>query len=363
MTVTASRILSVKDNTGFWGIDYAWNGFGTWDVMAHGYGYSDAVPVPADYDGDGMVDMSSKDSSGFWGIDFASDGFAGWNDWQWGYNDATWVPVPGKYDSDTKADRAIKNAAGEWYIDDSSNGYGGRLCKFCLVGKWDHKYAGYGDGSAIPNAADYDSDGHSDLSITGVNWFIDSWAPSYSYGAWDYPNTGFPGHSSTSMTAVPGDYDRDGQTDLAWKNNSTGYWYIDFRNNGYATSSPYYDTAFSTTSRQIYNLSQPYIYATVIYGPDGLPVTVGNGQAQLSMGVRYTVDVVVQPGHPQYAYTAGVEANPSLRVPKSLNLENQPWGSGAGPIPTNSCSSDANCGENHSATCRQDSATITDDSR
>lgn len=43
-----SADLSVKPNTsGFWNIDYAANGFGTWDASYPGYGGAENIPVPA----------------------------------------------------------------------------------------------------------------------------------------------------------------------------------------------------------------------------------------------------------------------------------------------------------------------------
>jgi len=334
--------LAVKDSTGFWGIDYAWNGFGKWDVMSYGYGNAAAIAVPADYDGDGMADMSVKDASGMWGIDFASNGFVGWNDVQYGYGSGDWVPVPAKYDSDAKADRAIKTNAGDWYIDDSSNGFGGKLCTRCLAGNWDHHYTGYGNASAVPEPADYDNDGHADLSVNTLGtWFFDFWAPSYSFGAWDWPNTGYPQHGNSTSKMVPGDYDHDGHTDLAWKDNVTGYWYIDYQRNGWATTAPYYDQAIPTV-RQMYDANMPYIFSTIVYGPDGSPVTVANGQSQLSIGVRYTADVTIQPGHPSSAYTAGTELNPSLHVPASLNVLDGGF-SAPGALPTGSCTANSTC--------------------
>jgi hypothetical protein len=332
--------ISIKDTSGFWGIDYAWNGFGSFDQFLFGYGFADAVPVPADYDGDGLADLSIKDAGGLWAVDWAADGFHGWNDPVGGYGDASWVPVPGKYDSDTKADRAIKNASGQWFIDDSSNGWGKKLCGFCPVTRWDHTYSGYGNGSAIPNAADYDNDGHADLSVTGLNWYIDLWAPSYSFGAWDYPNTGYPGHFAASMKAVPGDYDGDLQTDLAWKDNATGQWFIDYQANGFKTTAPYHDVVVGTTARPMYDPAAPYIYETRIYDPNGNQL-VTNGAATLTIGVRYNVLAVVQPGSNDY--NAGVEANPALGIPRALNFENQTVEGAAGLILGQSCSSHAQC--------------------
>jgi hypothetical protein len=340
--------LSVKDSTGFWGVDYAWNGFGVWDVMVYNYGAAAAIPVPADYDGDGLVDLAVKDDTGFWGVDHAADGFGIWNDQRWGYGNATWVPVPGKFDSDARADRAIKNAAGEFYIDDSANGFGGKLCTFCTPGNWDRRYPGYGDGTAVPVAADYDNDGHNDLSVRGNGtWLIDYWAPNYALGSWDWPNTGFPFHGANSTTPLPADYDHDGTTDLAWKDNATGWWYVDYRNNGYRTTSPYYDTAWPTANRAMYNAAQPYIYATNIQAPNGGVVGAVGGQVPLQIGVRYVVDVVMQPGNPAQSYNAGVERNPNVYTPPWLNIGNiEPHlGASVRQLPKHVCTSNHDCGE------------------
>ena len=72
---------AIKDTSGVWGIDYADNGFGFFDVYLTGYGFADAVPWPADYDGDGRADLSvrSTNGSGAWYFDYSSDGFGGWN--------------------------------------------------------------------------------------------------------------------------------------------------------------------------------------------------------------------------------------------------------------------------------------------
>jgi hypothetical protein len=70
-----------------------------------------AVPVPADYDGDGLTDFALKGSNGVWYIDMAAcsggrclgaDGFGGRCDFAYpGYGDATAIPVPADYVSGT----------------------------------------------------------------------------------------------------------------------------------------------------------------------------------------------------------------------------------------------------------------------
>jgi subtilisin family serine protease len=68
--------ISVRSDTGQnWVIDYAWDGLGTWNVGYNGYGGADSIPLAADYDGDGRADLSIKTSDGRWLIDYASNGF------------------------------------------------------------------------------------------------------------------------------------------------------------------------------------------------------------------------------------------------------------------------------------------------
>src|SRR5262249_46350269 len=101
---------------------------------------STAVAAPADYDGDGVVDLAAKDSTGLWCINYASNGFAwGWDECFGGYGDSTAVPVPADYDGDGKADLSVKNAAGVWYINYASNGF---------ASGWDASYVGSGDSTA-----------------------------------------------------------------------------------------------------------------------------------------------------------------------------------------------------------------------
>jgi subtilisin family serine protease len=67
--------IGVKaDNLGSYHFDNIWNGFG-WDVSLPGYGFSDTKPVPGDYDGDGIDDFAVKTDAGQWRIDYASNGF------------------------------------------------------------------------------------------------------------------------------------------------------------------------------------------------------------------------------------------------------------------------------------------------
>ena len=75
------------------------------------------LPVAADYDGDGKIDLAAyTPSSGIWTI----QRLGGVVTYQWGLPGD--VPVPGDYDGDGKADLAVyRPSNGVWYIRQSSS--------------------------------------------------------------------------------------------------------------------------------------------------------------------------------------------------------------------------------------------------
>lgn len=293
--------FAVKDASGMWGVDYARDGFGVWNVQVFGYGDASAVPCPADYDGDGKVDLAVKNSAGVWHIDYARDGFGGWNEIRAGYGNASAVPVPADYDGDRRADLSVKDAAGNWYIDYARDGFGA----------WNEIRSGYGNAAAVPVPADYDNDLRADLSVKDGSgtWLIDYARDGF--GSW---NASYGGRGATSIP-VPGDYDGDGRLDLA-VTDADNFWLIDYAADGFAA----WNRQIDNRGRVHIDQNAPWIDAVEIWGPSGR-IPLVNGQYSVRVGVRYWVALHINPGNGQY--TAGVEVNPSLQVPESLNVVNR----------------------------------------
>ena len=214
--------LSVKTNAGNWSIDYASNGFGSFDATFPGYGLAESRPAPADYDGDGRADLSCHSTSGGqWRIDYAWNGFGVWDQTVNGYGGTENRETPADYDGDFRADISIHSITqGKWNIDYASNGFG----------VWNFSGNGYGGSDNREAPADYDGDGRADISVrsdSGQNWVIDY--ASNGFGTW---NASFPGYGGSTTTPVPADYDGDGRADLAIKT-SDNFWKIDYASNGF----------------------------------------------------------------------------------------------------------------------------------
>jgi hypothetical protein len=295
--------MALKGSNGIWYIDLGANGFGgRWDLAYPGYGSATAVPVPGDYDGDGKADLAIKDATGMWGIDYASNYFGVFDVQVFGYGGSTAVPVPADYDGDGRTDLSVKDSGGTWYIDYAANGFVG----------WNEIRSGYGNATAVPVPADYDGDGRADLSVkdSSGTWFVD-----YAQGGFGGWNASYGGRGGSTTIARPGDYDHDGRLDLSVKD-ANGIWLVDFAAGGFTA----WNLQVDNPRRVLIDFTAPWIDSMEIFGPNGR-ITPVNGQYPVRVGVRYTVALHIDEGNGQY--TAGVEINPDLHVPASLNVQNR----------------------------------------
>lgn len=173
------------------------------------------IPVPADYDGDGITDIAVrrpanqmwyiKNSSGVDSLTGFSDGITRLN---FGKQSED-IPVPADYDGDGKADIAVRRPSNQmWYIYNSSD----QAIQRINFGKQS------GD---VPVAADYDGDGKADVAVrrpATQMWYIlnssDGEIQRIHFGkqADDIP--------------VVADYDGDGKADVAVRRPSNQMWYI-----------------------------------------------------------------------------------------------------------------------------------------
>ncbi len=198
--------------------------------------YTDATPAPADYDGDGAVDLASKTNSGSkigqWRIDYSTPTGTpiigqfkaeGW-DYQSAvnkYGDAASVPVPADYDGNGKADIAVYNINTRklsiYLRNSANNGFANTSI--------DIQYPLTVLTSAKPFPGDFNGDGNIDMSFkqNDGKWLID-YSNQNGTGNIDWTGTIYGDENSIP---VPADYNGDGKIDLSIKNNS-GEWKVDF---------------------------------------------------------------------------------------------------------------------------------------
>ncbi|MBU0713766.1 MAG: VCBS repeat-containing protein [Verrucomicrobia bacterium] len=206
---------------------------GTWWMLLSGSAYlpvstnfgvictgtaTNASPVPADYDGDGITDLAYYEkASGTWGILYSDSGQAVTAPW----GGPGFIPAPADFDGDDKADPCLyQESTGKWYILLSSSGY---LEVSAIWGG-----SGY---QAVP--ADYDNDGRADPCV--CNRTTGEWQVLLSGSS--YANSAYFTWGNAAYRPLSGDYDGDGLADPMVYADSISDWSVMLSGDEYKGSS------------------------------------------------------------------------------------------------------------------------------
>lgn len=227
-----------------------------------GSGSFNDVPVPNDYDGDGITDYAVfRKSDGSWWIYQSSNGqtFATF------FGITEDKPIPADYDGDGKADIAVyRPSTGVWHL------------LLSQTGSYTAVQFGISEDKPVP--ADFDGDGKADINVyrpsTGAWYRINSSDTSISI---------FQYGISTDIP-IPGDYDGDGKANIAIFRD--GVWYVlrdDLSTSnlfwGIAGDIPFFNESLITPSIGIYRESNSTVYVFGEYGA-GPALPTGNSSSE-----------------------------------------------------------------------------------
>lgn len=172
----------------------------TWDIrtpttQSVKWGEAGDIPVPADYDGNGTIDIAVfRPASGTWFLRTTAPTAITWGQ----IGD---IPVPGDYNGDAIADLAVfRPSNNAWYIRTPNA-----------------QFVQWGEAGDVPVPADYDGNGTTDVGIfrpaTGT-WYLRT--PTPTAVVW----------GARGDVPAPGDYDGNGTADIAVFRPGTSSWYL-----------------------------------------------------------------------------------------------------------------------------------------
>ena len=193
------------------------------------WGVAGDIPVPGDYDGDGLTDIAIwRPSDGNWWVALSATGVTQIT--QWGT--AGDVPLPADYDGDKETDFAVyRPSDGTFYFYSDNCGA--------------HRAVKQGNGKGTPVVGDFDNDGSADFGLwdsqvgfliryangTGTSSPLVADAAPALTGPIDVGRLresvgGFKRIAQQPTVPVIGDYDGDKRADFAIWTPSTGIWKV-----------------------------------------------------------------------------------------------------------------------------------------